>query len=335
MLSEPPVERRMAASYPRHATHRYSIYGLTLESDIAIPTALDVSRGEAADVVIRRVEGGVAKPDGEPVIAVPCPTHGVDAVQYRSARGTWIWYQAIGTVHISPDFHRVDVYPLPTVDERLLGVTLGGSTILFIRHMLGKPGLHASAVVIDGGAVGFLGESGQGKSTIAASFLRRGAALLTDDALGLRTEHDTVYGEPGPAFMKVWPETVEHGLAIDDVLPELAVNQEKKLLDVAPRFGTMGRDVLIRHLYLLERYDAEGAGRNDVVIEPLSGNAAVLALLSHTAIRLFLLPTDTAGAFRVFSRLARQAAVNVLRYPSGYHFQDTVCRAIVDDLCVT
>src|SRR5215467_1918075 len=44
-------------------------------------------------------------------------------------------------------------------------------------------GLHASAVVVDGGAVVFAGETGKGKSTLAALFAAAGYPVVTDDCL--------------------------------------------------------------------------------------------------------------------------------------------------------
>jgi hypothetical protein len=51
-----------------------------------------------------------------------------------------------------------------------------------VRHLRGEIALHASAVVIDGHAISFLGASGAGKSTMAAALCARpGAQLAADD----------------------------------------------------------------------------------------------------------------------------------------------------------
>jgi len=102
---------------------------------------------------------------------------------HRGPGGAWIWQRGTATFHIAPDARRVRVYPEGEADERAIGLGLAGPVLLYIVHKLGRPSLHAGAVVTEHGAVGFLGQQGQGKSTITASFLRHGAALLTDDAL--------------------------------------------------------------------------------------------------------------------------------------------------------
>jgi hypothetical protein len=45
--------------------------------------------------------------------------------------------------------------------------------------------LHASAVVVDGGAVGFVAASGTGKTSLAVNLAATGAELLTDDVLAI------------------------------------------------------------------------------------------------------------------------------------------------------
>ena len=48
--------------------------------------------------------------------------------------------------------------------------------------------LHASAILFDGRAIAFIGTSGQGKSTLAASHSQLGYSLISDDYLVFR--HD-------------------------------------------------------------------------------------------------------------------------------------------------
>jgi hypothetical protein len=57
--------------------------------------------------------------------------------------------------------------------------------------------LHASGVVLDGGAVLFAGEPGAGKSSLAAALVREGAGLLGDDAIALRESEGSPWAHPG------------------------------------------------------------------------------------------------------------------------------------------
>jgi hypothetical protein len=70
--------------------------------------------------------------------------------------------------------------------------------------------LHASAVVpaqgaLAGTAVLFAGPQGAGKSSLAAALVRRGAALLSDDAVALEPRGQTLLAHPGTTLMQLRP----------------------------------------------------------------------------------------------------------------------------------
>jgi hypothetical protein len=67
--------------------------------------------------------------------------------------------------------------------------------------------LHATAIVIDGRAVAFLGKSGVGKSTLAAAFVRSGFRVLTDDVLVVHETGESAMAYPGPSRLKLFSNT--------------------------------------------------------------------------------------------------------------------------------
>jgi hypothetical protein len=252
--------------------------------------------------------------------------------EYRRPDGVWIWLQAIGTFHIMPDAGRVEVYPDAQVGERELGLALEGPVLLFVRNQHGYPSLHASAVVTEQGVVAFLGPQGRGKSTMAATFLRWGATLLTDDALPLLAREDGVYGAPGPLFMKVWRQTALHALELDDELPNLMAHSDKKLLALDGRYPFAHTPARLHALYVLNRYDPAVAGRTDIGIHTLGRREALVTLMANTSNRAYLLPADEARFLPMYARTVAQAAVHSLSYPDGFAHQDAVHARILADL---
>lgn len=73
----------------------------------------------------------------------------------------------------------------PAASARLREKLTRGGAELLLRHLRGEIGLHGSAVARGGRAVAFVGGSGMGKSTLAAALTKRGAQLLSDDAVAL------------------------------------------------------------------------------------------------------------------------------------------------------
>jgi hypothetical protein len=312
----------------------YSLYGLRVASDVPLLTTPTVSAARRpADLTFR-----LRTPDGAPpvalgpaVAALRCEHGAVMVQKHAGPNGTWLVMPDQARFHIHAGGRHVDVYPEPALDQRLLGLLLVGQVSIVALQALGDPCLHAGAVVTEQGGIAFLGHKGHGKSTMTAAFLRRGATLLTDDALPLRRVGEAVYGAPGVPFMKVWRETAERALEIPEELPNLVADLEKKLLDIEGRFVFADSPARLRAIYVLERVDS-AAGGQMCTISPLSGREALAALLTHTSYGTLLQPTEAARLLPLYVRLAAQASVRVLRYPTGIEYQDAVHAHVLADV---
>jgi hypothetical protein len=82
---------------------------------------------------------------------------------------------------VSPDARRIEYRTLGRVSSESLATYLLGQVLSFALLSRGYEPLHATAVVIDGQAIAFLGDCGHGKSTLGAGLIARGFGLLTDD----------------------------------------------------------------------------------------------------------------------------------------------------------
>jgi hypothetical protein len=316
----------------------YEIFGLRARSDFWLPAAESSDECElAADVVFSRAPEGqrIPEPDGAVVASVSCPVHGEEVVVRRGPGGAWIWARALGTCHILPTARRVDVYPAPGADERALGFVLIGRVSNLILHQFGSPSVHASAVVTAEGALGFLGRGGQGKSTMAAAFLARGGALLTDDALPLRERPDGVYGIPSMPFMKLWQATVDGTLKYPHELPDLWQDSVKKLVTLDGRFRFAVTPARLRAFYLLDRYEPATVGHPKVEIERLNGRDGLAALLGQISYGTDLLPSEMGQWFPFYARLVARTPVYRLSYPSGFEYQEDVCARVLESLAGT
>lgn len=77
---------------------------------------------------------------------------------------------------------------------------------MITAHMGGMV-IHASAVSIASGCVGFSGASGRGKSTLAASFSASGCQFLTDDGLQITITDDVCLAHPSHASIRLWGDS--------------------------------------------------------------------------------------------------------------------------------
>ena len=97
--------------------------------------------------------------------------------------GYQLRFHDCGQFMISADLAEVQVWPDPAGSNRAAPDPHGRHRERLSVGLRGNTVLHASAVAIDGKALAFVGQSGRGKSTLAALMCLDGAQLVTDDVL--------------------------------------------------------------------------------------------------------------------------------------------------------
>jgi hypothetical protein len=201
-------------------------------------------------------------------------------------------------------------HPTGTPDVALF---LLGSVLGFLCHQRGLLPLHASCVSIDGRVVAFAGQSGAGKSTMAALFLAQGAQLLSDDVTVI-----DVHAQGGPVMLpsfprqKLWRDTLDaFGIAPGRYLRS-TVDLEKFDRTVTAAFDPAPRR--LDGIYQMHPRMREGGPR----LASLDGLPAVRMLYENVYRR-------TAGALlghsdRIFQHctlLARALPLQALVLPDG------------------
>jgi hypothetical protein len=314
----------------------YTIYGMYILSELPLPSpALCQSQHGPPDWIIRRAAQTTTKhvPSSALMAESIHPDGTVADRFYRDGDLAWLWDRRAGIIQLEPLRGLVTVFPHPEVDEDDLSLVLLGPAFSFMLHLTGYPNLHASAVLTQHGACAFIGPSTQGKTTLAAAMLRRGASLLSDDILPLRFDQDGVYGVPSAPLMKVWPSTAREALGIVGELPRLTLCTDKRLLDLRCHgLSFADRPAHLRAIYVPRRYDPVSEGRSDIRVEPLSPRDALLVLLSQAFRGHYLWPRELAQLLTQYAQLARQARVAVVRIPDGPEYQDAVTERILGDL---
>lgn len=317
----------------------YLMFGLRVvsEFDLPVPKSLD----QYSDSDMRFITGTPTETVAVPAVAPTsefrcgCAQHNGAVVLriHREDGHSWVWRDSVGTCHVSPDGRTVSFISDPdvAVDQRLLGFFLAGLVATFALHQRGLACLHASAIRTDCGAIAFLGPKGQGKSTMAAGFLKGGATLLTDDILPLQASDDGVYGLPGVPIMKLWDESVEHALSVDDKLPNIHDLLEKKLFTLDERFAFATHPSRLQAMYILDRFDPAERGNADITIRRVSQREGLIALVAQASLQPYVSATDIATLLPVLAKVASQAPLRVVNYPNGFAHQATVQQHILED----
>lgn len=103
--------------------------------------------------------------------------------------------------------NHIIVDPHPDADYLLVQRYIVGICMALLLYQRGQLVLHASAVNIEGRGIAFLGASGAGKSSIAATFLASGHMLLVDDIVSVIIENNVPYLFTGFPYIKLDNET--------------------------------------------------------------------------------------------------------------------------------
>lgn len=92
-------------------------------------------------------------------------------------------FDGCGDFVISPALDHVVVRPQAGGRTEILPILFAGTVSAALLALRGCTVLHASAVSVDGSAIAFTGQSGRGKTTMAALMCLGGAELVAEDVL--------------------------------------------------------------------------------------------------------------------------------------------------------
>jgi len=173
--------------------HHYSAYGLSLRSQIRLP-ALATTGSSPADLEVRR--GVVRMPDG-------CE----DSRSWITPEEIYFRVENAGRIGVSKGSQIV--IDAPHFDDRVAGLFVIGPAMGALLHQRGLLVLHASAVVLNGRVIAFLGHSGSGKSTMAAAMVKFGAVSFCDDLVPVSLLDDAPTVSCGYPFLKLTQESGE------------------------------------------------------------------------------------------------------------------------------
>jgi len=244
---------------------------------------------------------------------------------YRTAAGFLLRFPDLADFEISDDGGSVRSWPAP-------GVSVGSVEHLYLNQVLplalskrGRLVFHASAIDLCGGAVAFMGKSGMGKSTLAASFAANGFAFLSDDGMIMDCGRDGVRIVPSHASIRLWDDS--RAAVIGDgaaSAPELDYTSKGRFLAGAEvRHCAEPRP--LHRVYFLGEADASQCS-----IAPLGSGEALIELVRHS----FLLDVQDANLLAAhFDKLSAVAARGIfhrLDYPRKYEELADVRQEIID-----
>jgi hypothetical protein len=142
--------------------------------------------------------------------------------------------------------------PLPDVPDSTVRHLLLDSVIPLILSRREPLVLHASAILFDGRAIAFIGTSGQGKSTLAASYGRLGHAILSDDYLVVRRAASGWVAVPSYPGVRLLPMSRDELFELPLPDAEVAAYTTKRRINDVKLLPFAKSPSKIRCLYVLD-----------------------------------------------------------------------------------
>lgn len=301
----------------------YAVYGMRISTDF--PMSLPEVSG-AADVVVKRGPDVRDQPevcDGETLLDF---AEGDDH-WYTVVRRTddSMLFRVFGLCDFEIDQTRtvVGLRLLAGQADGMASIVTTGALSALLSYLAGHGVLHASAVTRGRRTIGFVGRSGQGKSTLAALLCTAGAELVTDDVLPV-VGLDPVTVALGSPEVRLRPmaASLAPGLDLDDAERQRASADRRRLVT----FRGDGSPETVRRLDAL--FIPAPNRENRLEMERLDGREALLAVMSFPRLMGWRDPAVLQRQFVVAGALVKQVPVYVAHVPWGPPFRLDVADVI-------
>lgn len=219
----------------------------------------------------------------------------------------------------------INCRPLPDVSESTIRHLLLDSVIPLILSRREPLVLHASAILADSGAIAFIGTSGQGKSTLAASHGQRGYPLISDDYLVVREVAGTWVAIPSYPGVRLLPKSSDGIFQTAPPTAEVAPYTAKRRISDLELLPFADAPASIQSLYIL---DDEGQAPPEPAVEPISPRETFMKLVS-SSFNLDITDKELLRhQFATLNRIVAALPCFRLRYARDFGTLPAVSRAI-------
>jgi len=305
-----------------------TLYGLTVATDFEVPDAPPSHGGP--EIVIRNgppQDRWPTPPEGDVLLALEVEGR-PDEPWHRLVRAPdgrlHFRMSSLGEAVISEDLSDMRLTLSSDAPPDLASVLTTGNLLSVLLPLKGSPVFHGSAVEIDGEAIAFVGDSGQGKTTTATLFCAEGAAVVTDDVLVIDDAETVPTVRRGPRGLRLRAAVSELGATISDA--EISRSADDRHV-VTPRQTASARVPL--KAIVIPHPEHEGS---PVRFELLNRKQGALALLSYPRLVGWKSPSVVSTTFRIATQTTMRVPVLVAHIPWGPQFPEHLMRDLFDFL---
>lgn len=246
---------------------------------------------------------------------------------FRHPGGVLLRFPALGDFQVRLGAPEVICIPAPGTSIESCRQLFANQVRPLSLGMAGHVVLHASAVEVGGNAILFVGASGLGKSTLAASFAKHGGRLIADDGLEVERRGDEHWVLPSDPSFRLWVDSEQALVDLTvPVAPPIDYSAKRRFL-VAGAFAHCAQARPIKRVLFLGE-----DRRNGTVFERMLPREALLKLLQHS----FWVDAGErnmrAAHLAALAAFSEHVMFDRMHYPRRYEALSDARRAIADHI---
>ena len=244
----------------------------------------------------------------------------------RCYGGYYLRFPSMAGFIVSRDQSRIQCCPASDTPQVTVRHLLLDQVMPLVLSRTEPVVLHASGVLTEFGAIAFVGRTGEGKSTLAASFARNGCPMLSDDCLVLRSDCQCWTATATYPGVRLWPSTLDALLYRETPTHDIAHYINKRRVNNCEIVPHSSGPAALRALFMLCYSEGEPSITRH---RPASATMALIAYAYNLDI------TDTAflrQQFGTVSDIAAKVPVFELRYPRDFATLGRVRQVILKQL---
>jgi hypothetical protein len=242
---------------------------------------------------------------------------------YRTDKGYLVRFCNLADFEIAAADWSVTCRPVPDCGITCFDDLFLNQVAPLIQSHHGATILHASAAATPHGALAFVGGTGRGKSTLAASFARAGHGFMSDDGLEIESDALGWLARPNrPSFRM----RADSAAAIAKVVrsPDQSEFDSKSRVAASDRMPFHNKPERLCAVYLL------GSGEADTTcIMPLRPADALSQMIQHSLILDAVDKLRTSTHFSRIAELAESGRCFALDYPRRYDALSGVIETVI------
>jgi hypothetical protein len=239
-------------------------------------------------------------------------------------------WREIAEFLISADGSKIVCRPSPSTLREEFLLCLLGPVISYSLIRRGIEPFHASAVVINGGAVAFLGDCGYGKSTLTAGFLQKGYSILSDSLLPLLAHEQRIIAHRGPKRIKLFPQSIRATFGQSTMGTLITPRSSKRAIPLAANM-IADAAVPLKAVYIL-RPPRPNYPINKITITTLRYRRAFLDVIANNFSMAIREPDRIKRLFVLVKQIVANTPVRSLTYPRDLNKLSEVIESILSNL---